>query len=63
MAVAKARNNDVEIAHETFGVPGDETVLLSPGLGAQILIWPDDVCETLADRGYFVARARELGLI
>jgi len=63
MAVAKARNNDVEIAHETFGVSGDETVLLSPGLGAQILIWPDDFYEPLADRGFFVARARDLGLI
>ncbi|HSU34235.1 MAG TPA: alpha/beta hydrolase [Propionibacteriaceae bacterium] len=55
---------DVEIAYETFGNPADPPVLLIMGLGAQLLTWPEDFCQQLADRSLFVVRFdnRDVGL-
>jgi pimeloyl-ACP methyl ester carboxylesterase len=59
-----ACNGDVAIAYETFGAPGGTPLLLISGTGAQMLIWPDDFCAALADRGFRVARFdnRDAGL-
>jgi pimeloyl-ACP methyl ester carboxylesterase len=54
--VHAARNNDVVLAYETFGQPGGAPLLLISGTGAQMLIWPEDFCAALADRGFQVAR-------
>lgn len=51
-----ARNNDVVLAYETFGQPGGAPLLLISGTGAQMLIWPEDFCAALADRGFLLAR-------
>ena len=47
---------DVEICYETFGEPGRPTLLLISGLGVQMIVWHDDFCRMLADRGFFVIR-------
>lgn len=47
---------DLEIAYETFGERGDPPMLLVMGLGTQMLAWPDELCQALADRGHFVVR-------
>jgi len=51
-----AHNADIVIAYETFGLPGGVPLLLISGTGAQMLVWPDDFCAALADRGFPVAR-------
>ena len=59
-----AHNRDIVIAYETFGSPDGAPLLLISGTGAQMLIWPDDFCAALADRGFQVARFdnRDAGL-
>ncbi len=59
-----ARNGTVEIAYETFGGPGDAPLLLISGTAVQMLIWPDEFCQALVDRGFHVARFdnRDTGL-
>jgi pimeloyl-ACP methyl ester carboxylesterase len=54
MAVAPA--GAVQIHYETMGEPGDPALLLVAGLGAQLIIWPDEFCYSLVDRGFFVVR-------
>jgi pimeloyl-ACP methyl ester carboxylesterase len=50
------RCGDVELCHETFGDPGDPTMLLVMGLGMQMVAWPDELCARLAGEGFFVVR-------
>ncbi|HSP38893.1 MAG TPA: alpha/beta hydrolase [Frankiaceae bacterium] len=59
-----AEANGLSIAYETFGRPTDPPVLLVMGLGTQMIAWPDELCERIADRGYFVVRFdnRDVGL-
>lgn len=47
---------EIELAYETFGDPGDPPMLLIMGLGAQMILWPEELCELLARRGYYVIR-------
>jgi hypothetical protein len=44
--------------------PAGEPLLLISGTGAQMIIWPEDLCVALADRGFQVARFdnRDTGL-
>jgi len=51
-----ARVNGIELAYEAFGDPADETILLIMGLGVQMLGWDEQLCRTLAGRGYHVVR-------
>jgi len=51
-----AQANGIEIAYETFGDPERPAILLVMGLGVQMLGWPDEFCELLADRGFHVIR-------
>jgi pimeloyl-ACP methyl ester carboxylesterase len=46
----------VRIHYETLGEPGDPALLLVAGLGAQLIIWHDEFCYSLVDRGFFVVR-------
>ena len=59
-----AYNADIAIAYETFGAADGEPLLLISGTGAQMIIWPEDFCAALADRGFQVARFdnRDTGL-
>ncbi|WP_283136723.1 alpha/beta fold hydrolase [Rhizohabitans arisaemae] len=56
MPVERARNNEVEIAYETFGAPDGEPLLLIMGTALQMVMWPDDLCHALTARGFTVAR-------
>src|SRR3954454_3795266 len=48
--------NDVELCYETFGDPADPAALLVMGLATQMVGWPDEFCEQLAERGFYVIR-------
>ena len=46
----------ITLSYETFGSEADPPMLLIMGLGMQMLGWPDEFCEQLADRGFYVVR-------
>jgi pimeloyl-ACP methyl ester carboxylesterase len=56
--------NGIQIEVESFGSARDPAILLIMGLGAQLVLWPDDFCTRLADAGYRVVRFdnRDIGL-
>ncbi|GGP17907.1 alpha/beta fold hydrolase [Silvimonas iriomotensis] len=58
------RANKIAIEYETFGQPDRPAVLLIMGLGMQLLGWPEDFCQALANQGYYVIRFdnRDIGL-
>jgi pimeloyl-ACP methyl ester carboxylesterase len=47
---------EVELCYETFGDRGNPAVLLIMGLGTQMIAWPEEFCQLLARRGFFVIR-------
>jgi pimeloyl-ACP methyl ester carboxylesterase len=55
---------DLDIHYEDLGNLDDPPVLLIMGLGAQLVLWHDEFCERLVDRGYRVIRFdnRDVGL-
>lgn len=61
--MARTTANGIEIEYESFG-SGDEVLLLIMGLGAQMILWDDEFCEALAERGPRVIRFdnRDVGL-
>lgn len=62
--MARAKANGIEIEYETFGSRQDPALLLIMGLGAQLTLWPESLCEGLAGQGFFVVRYdnRDVGL-
>lgn len=50
------RANGLELCSETFGDLKNPTLLLIMGLGAQLVGWPDALCEGFAARGFHVVR-------
>ena len=56
--------NGIRIHHDQFGDPTAPTVLLVSGLGAQCLVYEDEVCVQLASHGLHVVRYdnRDVGL-
>lgn len=46
----------ITLCYEEFGRPGDPPVLLIMGLATQMIAWPDEFCQQLADRGFRVVR-------
>lgn len=57
-----AWNGTTRIAYETFGT-GDPMLLIM-GIGSQMVIWPEEFCTALAERGFAVTRFdnRDTGL-
>ncbi|MCG8590582.1 MAG: alpha/beta fold hydrolase [Proteobacteria bacterium] len=51
-----APSNGIELHYECFGDPGAAPLLLVMGLGGQMILWDEEFCEQLADRGYQVIR-------
>ncbi|MDX6588045.1 MAG: hypothetical protein QOI31_2518 [Solirubrobacterales bacterium] len=47
---------ELEICWQQFGRDGDPPVLMIMGLGAQMILWPDEVCELIAAEGFRVIR-------
>ena len=60
----KTNINNIEIEYETIGDPISKPLLLIAGLGSQMLAWSDEICESLANRGFYVIRFdnRDVGL-
>lgn len=52
------------LEYETFGNPADPTIVLLMGLGVQMILWPEALCEMLVARGFHVVRFdnRDIGL-
>jgi pimeloyl-ACP methyl ester carboxylesterase len=46
----------ITLCYETFGSDGDPPVVLVMGLAMQMIGWPDDFCEQLASRRFYVVR-------
>lgn len=51
-----ARVGDLEICWQEFGDPADPPVLMIMGLGSQMILWPDELCESIAAAGFRVIR-------
>lgn len=49
-------SNGIEIEYDTFGDPSAEPLLLIMGLGSQMVLWHEDFCSELAERGHYVIR-------
>lgn len=62
-ATGVADSNGIEIAYETFGTNEASAILLVMGLGAQMISWPDEICDKLA-ADHLVVRFdnRDIGL-
>lgn len=60
----KARANNLDLEYETFGDAKHPALVLIMGLGAQLVLWPDELCRTLAASGLHVIRFdnRDVGL-
>ena len=54
--MARVRTNGIEIEYEVFGPETGPPMVLIMGLGAQMILWRDDFCQMLVDRGYRVIR-------
>jgi pimeloyl-ACP methyl ester carboxylesterase len=64
MPIAPANADGIELAYDTIGDPDGPSLLLVMGLGAQLIVWDDEFCAALADRGFHVIRFdnRDVGL-
>lgn len=62
--MAQVAANGINIEYESFGPESAEPVLLIMGLGAQLTLWPVELCEALVARGFRVIRYdnRDVGL-
>ena len=60
----KAHVNDIEIEYDTFGDSSSKPILLIMGLGAQMIAWLEELCNYVANQGFFVIRFdnRDVGL-
>ena len=52
----QVRANGIEIEYEGFGRERDPLILLVMGFAAQLISWPDALCEGLAAKGFRVVR-------
>jgi pimeloyl-ACP methyl ester carboxylesterase len=48
--------NGIELCYEVFGSTDAEPLILIMGLGAQMILWDDEFCSQLAERGFRVIR-------
>jgi pimeloyl-ACP methyl ester carboxylesterase len=63
-AMPRAAANGIELEYETFGKRSARPLVLIMGLGAQMIVWDEEFCATLAARDFFVVRFdnRDVGL-
>ena len=50
------RANGIDIEYENFGRDSDPLILIIMGLAAQLILWPESLCEGLAAKGFRVVR-------
>jgi len=62
--VPSIQANGLTFEYESFGNAADRPIVLIMGLGVQMILWPDALCEALAGRGFRVIRFdnRDVGL-
>jgi len=62
--VPRASVNGLELEYDTFGSPSARPLILVMGLGAQMILWDEDLCAMFAARDFFVVRFdnRDVGL-
>jgi len=63
-APAFANANGIRLCYQTFGDSRNPPMVLIMGLAAQMILWDDDFCTRLAERGFWVVRFdnRDIGL-
>jgi pimeloyl-ACP methyl ester carboxylesterase len=54
--LGRVATNGIELAYETFGDASARPVVLIMGLATQMIAWPDELCDGLAQRGFLVIR-------
>jgi pimeloyl-ACP methyl ester carboxylesterase len=52
----QAKANGIDIEYESFGRDGDPLILLIMGFAAQLIFWPEALCDGLAAKGFRVVR-------
>lgn len=64
MADQFVKANGLRLAYEEFGDRSQPAIVLIMGLGAQMIAWPEELCERLAAEGFRVVRFdnRDIGL-
>ncbi len=62
--MAQATANGIDLEYERFGPADADPLLLIMGLGAQLTLWPAELCDALVARGFHVIRYdnRDVGL-
>jgi len=62
--MAKIKANGIQIEYDTFGDPARPALILITGLSGQMILWGEDLCAELAERGLYVIRFdnRDTGL-
>jgi len=62
--VPRASVKGLELEYDTFGSPAARPLVLVMGLGAQMVLWDEELCEMFAARDFFVVRFdnRDVGL-
>jgi len=60
----KAKANNIEIEYDTFGESSSKPLLLVMGLSGQMILWEEEFCKKLVDKGFYVIRFdnRDVGL-
>jgi pimeloyl-ACP methyl ester carboxylesterase len=53
----QVRANGVDIEYESFGLERDPLILLIMGFAAQLIFWPEALCQGLAAKGFRVVRS------
>ena len=56
--------NGISLHYESIGRVSDPPIVLVMGLAVQMILWPDDFCKMLANKGFRVIRFdnRDVGL-
>jgi pimeloyl-ACP methyl ester carboxylesterase len=52
----QVRANGIDIEYESFGRDSDPLILFIMGFGAQLIYWPEPLCQGLAAKGFRVVR-------
>jgi proline iminopeptidase len=62
--VPSIQTDKVSLEYESSGNPADPPIVLVMGLGMQLIMWPQQLCEMLAAKGFHVVRFdnRDVGL-
>ena len=54
--MSQTRANGIDVEYESFGRDSDPLILLIMGFGAQLIFWPEALCEGLAAKRFRVVR-------